>query len=617
MSKIFTIVLSVICFTAAAQKITVTSFDTKTNDLDARINYKVIDQNGDICALLKIATTESNFVFEGGQLGITKVEHKVGEYWVYIPYGSKRITIKHNDFGVLRDYVFPETIKEATVYAITLHCAYSDDAINTKDKGHLTVFANPIGTSFKIDGIPIEYKTPYIADTSREGWSIGKKKLSFEHAEYYNKDTIILIKKDKITEINIDLKPKFSFIKFDLNPKDSYFEINGRKSSYEKQKFFKSDIVIDATHEHYYPYIDTINVDDGGLTKTCNVQLTPITGYLSLIENNDISQNGSIYLNDNYIDKLPLEDYKLIEGEYKLKISKPGLKVFEKNIKIEENKTTKVLVSLDELESIKLDNTHSTVTHYVKNDTAHVVYKMNLPVTQMANVELYYTSKNSKTYIGPIKFATGDVGKVLESGNHEILIAMNEQMQNKKETLRFYVKAKTQKKPIPHHWFASYNISGSSAFGLTFGTVGSWGWYMRFKSNGKNYSSDLHTNAANSSQIINYTGEGYYTYTDAVRRNRLAVTAGFMHIVHKDLFVYFGAGYGERTVFWHADEFSYVNDEKINDLWIVNDYNSSAGLELDAGIIFNYKKFLNFSLGLNTINMKFYEVNAGIGVNFK
>jgi len=53
-------------------------------------------------------------------LGITKVEKKKGEYWVYVPRGSRKMTIKHNSLGVLRNYLFPETIQSAMVYEMEL-----------------------------------------------------------------------------------------------------------------------------------------------------------------------------------------------------------------------------------------------------------------------------------------------------------------------------------------------------------------------------------------------------------------------------------------------------------------------------------------------------------------
>lgn len=109
-----------ISFTLSSQTISVKSFKVFDNDLDALVNYPLLDQNGEKCAIIKVVTNQQGFVWEAGMLGIVTVEKNTGEYWVYIPHGSKRITIKHERLGILRDYVYPEAIKSATVYEMVL-----------------------------------------------------------------------------------------------------------------------------------------------------------------------------------------------------------------------------------------------------------------------------------------------------------------------------------------------------------------------------------------------------------------------------------------------------------------------------------------------------------------
>ncbi|OQX97876.1 MAG: hypothetical protein B6I20_11860 [Bacteroidetes bacterium 4572_117] len=106
-----------------AQKIKVKSFNPLPNDLTARVDKPVTDQNGEKCALIKIETTQTGFAFEGGSLGITKTVNKIGEIWVYVPRGSKKITIKHAQLGVLRDYLYGQPITSATVYQMKLTTA--------------------------------------------------------------------------------------------------------------------------------------------------------------------------------------------------------------------------------------------------------------------------------------------------------------------------------------------------------------------------------------------------------------------------------------------------------------------------------------------------------------
>ena len=105
---------------AISQNIDVKSFRVLLNDQSARVTDPVNDQNGEKCALIKVVTNQEGFAWEAGILGITNVEKKTGEYWVYVPFGSKKITIKHDKLGILRDYIYPEAIKKATVYEMIL-----------------------------------------------------------------------------------------------------------------------------------------------------------------------------------------------------------------------------------------------------------------------------------------------------------------------------------------------------------------------------------------------------------------------------------------------------------------------------------------------------------------
>ena len=88
---------------AQQSKITVTSFNRMENDITARITAPKRDQNGEICALIRIVTNEKDLMFEPDALGITARENKTGEVWVYVPRGARRISILHDKLGILRN----------------------------------------------------------------------------------------------------------------------------------------------------------------------------------------------------------------------------------------------------------------------------------------------------------------------------------------------------------------------------------------------------------------------------------------------------------------------------------------------------------------------------------
>ena len=104
-----------------AQSLSVESFRLLEKDLAANIQGTMrMDQNGQVAALIRVVTNEKGFVFDGGMLGIVDTRQDVGEILLWVPRGLQRITIKHDQLGVLRDYYFPMSIEGGRTYELKL-----------------------------------------------------------------------------------------------------------------------------------------------------------------------------------------------------------------------------------------------------------------------------------------------------------------------------------------------------------------------------------------------------------------------------------------------------------------------------------------------------------------
>lgn len=105
---------------AWAQTFSVESFKLLDNDMTAN-TYGTMeyDQNGDVAALIKIITTQTGFVVDGGMMGIVKTKQEVAEFWVYVPHGIQRIKLRHPQLGQT-EYYFPIPIEKARTYEMTL-----------------------------------------------------------------------------------------------------------------------------------------------------------------------------------------------------------------------------------------------------------------------------------------------------------------------------------------------------------------------------------------------------------------------------------------------------------------------------------------------------------------
>ena len=104
-----------------AQTISVKSFQALPMDMTASsLEGKRIDQNGEAAALIKVVTSQMGFTFEGGALGVVDTQQRNGEIWVWVPRASRKITILHQQLGVLRDYRFPIEIESERTYEMVL-----------------------------------------------------------------------------------------------------------------------------------------------------------------------------------------------------------------------------------------------------------------------------------------------------------------------------------------------------------------------------------------------------------------------------------------------------------------------------------------------------------------
>ena len=110
----------------------------------------VMDQNGQKCALIKVETTQTGFSFDAGSLGVVKTEQKVGEIWVYVPEGVKRLSISHQQLGVLRDYDLGQTLRRAKTYILKLN-AVTQPGIKTQK---VTINYTPANAMVLVDSKP-------------------------------------------------------------------------------------------------------------------------------------------------------------------------------------------------------------------------------------------------------------------------------------------------------------------------------------------------------------------------------------------------------------------------------------------------------------------------------
>ena len=103
---------------SATKGMSVLSFEKLDNDNTAKTR-KIKDKNGNVCAVIKVWVWGDDFTFEGDG-GIVKTEHSLGEYWVYVPRGSKYLIIKNTKNKTQHKYTYSLKIEKGCTYKLVV-----------------------------------------------------------------------------------------------------------------------------------------------------------------------------------------------------------------------------------------------------------------------------------------------------------------------------------------------------------------------------------------------------------------------------------------------------------------------------------------------------------------
>lgn len=117
-----------------AQDIQITRFERNYTSLIASAN-PVYDNTGEACAVLRFFVRDANFIIEPN-LGMMKQEMLPGEIRLYVPKGTKRLTVRNKNWMPLTGYVIPVTIEPKVTYDVEM--SITEEALNRNkaNKGH-------------------------------------------------------------------------------------------------------------------------------------------------------------------------------------------------------------------------------------------------------------------------------------------------------------------------------------------------------------------------------------------------------------------------------------------------------------------------------------------------
>ncbi|WP_417185631.1 PEGA domain-containing protein [Bacteroides sp.] len=249
--------------TEAQNKIQVTSFNRMETDVTARITAPQRDQNGEVCALIRIVTTEKDLMFEPDALGIVSRENKPGEIWLYIPRGARRISIMHDKFGVLRNYFYPDIIEKATVYEMEIQVGDGTQQTPANTNTQLIVMRpDPATADIYIDDEKVPTENGLFTATMKKGTHTYR----VESPMYAPEAGIIdLGSEQKI--MSVTLKPRFGYLEiFSLPEQDAKVYINNElagQTPYKSDRMPLQEYRIRIEKDFFFPMDSTITIFAG------------------------------------------------------------------------------------------------------------------------------------------------------------------------------------------------------------------------------------------------------------------------------------------------------------------------------------------------------------------
>lgn len=119
--KRFLILLALLRVLSLSAQIRISDFALSTTDgIGSDVRTACFDPDGNPCALLKLGTDLSGWTFDAGIAGILDIRYEKGAIWLFVPKSARSLSISHPQYGVLRDWTFPESLEAGRTYTMKL-----------------------------------------------------------------------------------------------------------------------------------------------------------------------------------------------------------------------------------------------------------------------------------------------------------------------------------------------------------------------------------------------------------------------------------------------------------------------------------------------------------------
>jgi len=243
---------------------------------------------------------------------------------------------------------------------------------------------------------------------------------------------------------------------------------------------------------------------------------------------------------------------------------------------------------------------------------------------QTFNIDLYVSLDGGQNFMGPLKMVDGDVGDSIQEGRSKIITwdVYREIPYFTGKNVRFELQTETIEAELERNFYAGYMASSRAPIGLVFGLVGKTGFYLSASLNPGEFI-DWEWPVGNGGFITHYPDDGFYEYTGETKFQRLSITGGLSFQLGWKTHLYLGVGYYQCNSLWRIREKEYP-DEISGYSWIKNTDDSFESLEVEGGLLFDFKHFfLRVGVAYPTLDeqskmndYQWIEPAAAVGITF-
>lgn len=244
-----------------------------------------------------------------------------------------------------------------------------------------------------------------------------------------------------------------------------------------------------------------------------------------------------------------------------------------------------------------------------KQEDKMVTIKYDL--STRSEVKLLISVDDGQHYTDTMK-VTGMVDKIVPQGKNKVIRwqAFKDLGYGDYPEIRF--KFITEEKPLqkpkrlPKITFitlnGAYTNTQNPSMGVTFGQVEKFGWFASVMS-GFHFGGLFPAAVGDENGFV---GEDLPFYKDEYAHTALSIMGGGVMRLNDAMYLKAGLGFGNRSLSWKT----------LDDRWVRNSAYSAVGVDVSAGMMFNFGGFI-LSLDAVTTNFKIFEGKIGLGYSFE